>query len=235
MIRYFILFYMFTALISAGVEPLRNALVFSGGYEPHKPHETAALIKAWLEEKAFTVTLSDSMECLNEAAALKEYDLIIPNWTMGQLTDTQLRNLSDAVKSGAGIVGMHGGAGDAFRDVKEYEQMIGGHFKKHPYVGAYRVEAVTPLHPVMDGIPPFFKYVSEQYFMEMDSEVTVLMDVDYSSEEPGLRMPVAWVKEWGTGRVFYMSLGHDVPNEFRDFPEAKQLFINGCLWASRKP
>jgi type 1 glutamine amidotransferase len=214
--------------------PARKALIFSGGYEPHKPHEAAASMKPWLEEEGFAVTTADSMSCLDDAETLSTYDLIIPNWTMGNMTDAQIRNLSDAAKAGAGIAGLHGGAGDAFRGVKEYEEMIGGHFKKHPHVGPYKVNSVASLHPAMKDLPPSFDYHSEQYFMTMDSDVTVLMDSDYSSEEPGLRMPIAWVKEWGKGRVFYTSLGHNVQREYAQFTEAKQLFINGCLWAARK-
>lgn len=212
----------------------QEALIVSGGWPGHKPQETAAYMKKLLETRGFTVTCSDTLTGLEDLEALKKYDLIIPNWTMGKISELQLRNLSDAVKAGTGLAGIHGGMGDAFRKTPDYEKMVGGHFLKHPHVGPYTVDAVTADHPVMKGIPSSFPYNSEQYFMQMDDEVTVLADTDYSSEKPGLRMPTIWVKQHGLGRVFYSALGHNAMKEYEKFPEAKKLFINGCLWTVRK-
>jgi type 1 glutamine amidotransferase len=44
-------------------------------------------------------------------------------------------------------------------------------------------------------------------------------------------MPVAWVKTWGAGRVFYNALGH-APEEFVQFPAARTITVRGCLWAA---
>lgn len=212
----------------------REALIFSGGWPGHKPLDAALYMKAALEEQGFTVTATESLECLDDADALKKYDLIIPNWTMGKITEAQSHNLAEAVKAGSGLAGVHGGMGDAFRKMTEYEELVGGHFKSHPYRGPYSVEVQCADHPVMQGVPASFDYSSEKYFMIMDSEVTVLADTDYSSVTPGLRMPVIWVKNYGKGRVFYSALGHNVPVEYKKFPEARQVLINGCLWASRQ-
>ena len=211
----------------------RNVLIFSGGWNGHKPHETAAYMKALLEAQGFSVTCSDSLSCLDDAEALRQYELIVPNWTMGKISGLQVKNLSDAVAAGAGLAGIHGGMGDAFRKTPVYERMVGGHFVTHPHVGPYTMDAVAADHPVMQGVPVSFEYCSEQYFMKMDDDVTVLADSDYSSEEPSLRMPTVWVKQHGQGRVFYSALGHNVMNEYETFPAAKTIFINGCLWAAK--
>ena len=213
----------------------QEALIFSGGWKGHKPHEAARVIKLELEQLGYTVTSTKTMACLNDAAALKKYDLIIPNWTMGKISPVQLKNLSDAVKAGAGLAGLHGGMGDAFRKTPEYEAMVGGQFLKHPYKGKYDVNIQASDHPVMKKVPADFDYSSEKYFMRLSDDITVLADTDYSSIKPGLRMPVVWVKKWGKGRVFYSALGHNVPLEYEKYPEAKVILIEGCRWATRKP
>lgn len=211
----------------------QDVLIFSGGWKGHKPYEAAAWMKAQLEKKGCTVTCAESLVCLEDAAALKQYDLIIPNWTMGKISPLQLRNLSEAVQAGAGLAGLHGGMGDAFRKTPDYEAMVGGQFLKHPHKGAYSVDVQAADHPIMTRIPATFDYNSEKYFMRVSDHITVLADTDYSSVDPGLRMPVVWVKKWGEGRVFYSALGHNVLSEYERFPAAGQIFINGCLWAVR--
>jgi type 1 glutamine amidotransferase len=44
-------------------------------------------------------------------------------------------------------------------------------------------------------------------------------------------MPVAWIKKWGKGRVFYSALGHS-PEEFSKFPASLELTVRGLLWAA---
>jgi type 1 glutamine amidotransferase len=44
-------------------------------------------------------------------------------------------------------------------------------------------------------------------------------------------MPVVWKRMYGTGRVFYSSLGH-VAADF-SVPEAKSIMQRGMLWAAR--
>ncbi|MFX8797686.1 ThuA domain-containing protein [Acinetobacter baumannii] len=44
-------------------------------------------------------------------------------------------------------------------------------------------------------------------------------------------VPVAWTKRYGSGRVFYCSLGH-APADISSGPAAK-LVRRGMVWASR--
>ena len=50
-------------------------------------------------------------------------DLIVPVWTMGTITQEQ-EGLLDAVRSGVGVAGWHGGMGDSFRNNTEYQFMV---------------------------------------------------------------------------------------------------------------
>jgi type 1 glutamine amidotransferase len=150
---------------------------------------------------------------------------------MGPLTPEQEKGLVAAVRSGVGLGGIHGGMGDAFRGRLDYEWMAGGHFVGHPYVGDYSVRVIDRTHPATEGLPARFAYRSEQYYMLVDPGVHVLADTEYVYEGRAVTMPVAWTKMWGAGRVFYQALGHQ-PEEFSEFPEARRLTVQGCLWAA---
>ncbi|MEN8163993.1 MAG: ThuA domain-containing protein, partial [Acidobacteriota bacterium] len=58
--------------------------------------------------------------------------LIVPIWTMGSIEKDQLSPLLEAVQSGVGLAGVHGGTGDAFRQETEFQYMVGGQWVAHP-------------------------------------------------------------------------------------------------------
>ena len=175
--------------------------------------------------------IETSLDVLADLERLKTYDVISPCWTMGSLSKEQSAGLLAAVHGGVALAGIHGGMGDAFRGNIEYEWMVGGHFVGHPHVGDYTVRIKDFDSPITKGLPGSFAYQSEQYYLLMDPAVHVLAETEYVYEGRHCTMPVAWIRMWGQGRVFYSSLGHD-PLEFEKFPEARTLTVRGLRWAA---
>jgi len=66
----------------------------------------------------------------------------------------------------------------------------------------------------------------------VDPGIHVLADTEYVYEGRSCTMPVAWVKPWGEGRVFYSALGH-APEEFTTTPQSLTLAIDGIRWAAK--
>jgi type 1 glutamine amidotransferase len=209
---------------------MKKALFLSGGWDGHQPDNIVRLFADELARHGMEPEIVKTLELLADTERLMQFTLIFPCWTMGRLTDDQERGLSGAVRAGVGLAGVHGGMGDAFRGRLDYEWMVGGHFVGHPHVGDYTVR-ITKEHPITAGLPASFAYKSEQYYMMMDPAVEVLADTAYTHEGQTITMPVAWTKNWGAGRVFYSALGHH-PDEFTTCPEARQLTVQGCLWAA---
>jgi len=210
-----------------------RALIFWGGWDGHKPDQVAQILGDELRKHDFDVQVETTLDCLNDAEALKQYTLIIPCWTMGKIEPAQCKALCDAVKSGVGLGGVHGGTGDAFRGNVDYDWMVGGIFLAHPHIGDYTVRIKDYITPITKGLPTIFPYRSEQYYMMYEPSIQVLADTEYVHEGRAMTMPVSWVKMWGKGRIFYSALGHD-PAEFSQFPEALTLTIRGLLWAAGK-
>jgi len=210
---------------------MKRALFVAGGWSGHQPEKIVQLFAADLQAKGFETVIDTKLDRFADLADLKTFDVIFPCWTMATLTPEQSKGLLEAVRTGTGLAGIHGGMGDAFRGNLDYEWMTGGHFVGHPHVGDYTVNVKDFASPITAGIPATFAYKSEQYYMMMDPGVHVLADTTYIHEGRAVTMPVAWIKQWGQGRVYYNALGHS-PDEFTQFPAARQFVVQGVLWAA---
>ena len=58
--------------------------------------------------------------------------MFVPVWTMGEISKEQCENVSEAVASGMGLIGCHGGMCDAFRNNVLWQFMTGGNWVSHP-------------------------------------------------------------------------------------------------------
>jgi type 1 glutamine amidotransferase len=213
----------------------KKALVVWGGWEGHEPKKCVDIFVPWLGEHGFDVEVSNSLDSYLDAAKLKGLALIVQAVTQTAITAEQEKGLLEAVKSGVGLAGWHGGLADSFRANVEYEFMVGGQWVAHPGgIIDYEVHISNAKDPVTRGLTDF-KMHSEQYYMQVDPGVRVLATTTFTGQYApwikGVVMPVVWKKHYGKGRVFYTSLGH-VAADF-DVPQAKEIVQRGLLWAAR--
>lgn len=179
--------------------------------------------------------LSDTLESFQDQNRLEQFNLIVPCWTMGELTGSQEKALLGAIRNGVGIAGWHGGMCDAFRNNTAYQFMTGGQFVDHPGgIIDYTVQIVKKADPIVAGLNDFRMH-SELYYMHVDPSNEVLATVKVGGEVfpwiAGTLMPTVWKRRYGAGRVFYSALGH-VASDF-DVPECFEIMGRGMLWASR--
>ncbi|MFW6279088.1 MAG: ThuA domain-containing protein, partial [Bacillota bacterium] len=170
---------------------------------------------------------------------LMDLDLIVPHWTMGEITDEQLKPVLAAVESGVGLAGIHGGMCDAFRESTQWQFMTGGQWVSHP--GGDQAEYMVNINkaassPIVEGIDDF-KIKSEQYYVHVDPAVDVLATTRFPvadgphAANGEVDVPVVWTKRWGQGKVFYNSLGHQ--GDIVEIDEVTELMRRGFLWASK--
>ncbi len=209
---------------------MSSALIVWGGWDGHEPEPVANILAEALRDEGFEVEVSDTLEAFEDEEKLRGLDLIVPQWTMGEIAKEQLEPVLAAVESGVGIAGLHGGMGDAFRQSTQWQFMVGGQWVAHPG-GAditYEVKIVSD-DPIVAGIEDF-EVTSEQYYMHVDPNNEVLA-VTYFSDWGDAPMPVVWKKSWGEGRVFYSSLGHNA--EIAAQEEPLEIMTRGMKWAAR--
>jgi len=215
---------------------MKNCLIFRGGWNGHDPFPTSDLVAEQLRKHDINVDLFDSQDPLTDPDLKTKYDLIVPVWTMGSIANEAEKGLLDAVRSGVGVGGWHGGMGDAFRQNTEYQFMVGGQWVAHPgNIIDYRVEITEKENPIVSGIEDFQMH-SEQYYMHTDPGNHVIAVTRFSGEHApwiaGTVMPVVWTRHYGQGRVFFSSLGHTV-EDFKRNPQILEITIRGLLWAVR--
>ena len=195
----------------------RKALIVWGGWDGHQPKEVAEIFDRVLKEEGFATEVSDTLDSFKDESKLLGLSLIVPVWTMGQITPEQVNPVLKAVKSGVGMAGCHGGMCDSFRLNTEWQFLTGGQWVAHPGNDGvrYTVNIREKNNPIMEGIKDF-EVASEQYYMHVDPAIKVLATTRFPiADGPHVGngpvdMPVVWTKVYGQGRVFYSSLGHDV-------------------------
>ena len=215
----------------------KKALIVYGGWDGHEPKEVANIFRDILEKENFDVEMSDTLDVYADVEKLKGLDLIVPHWTMGEIEQEYVNNISEAVMSGVGLAGCHGGMCDSFRKNVDWQFMTGGNWVAHPGNDGveYTVNIKYSSSSVLAGIEDF-KVVSEQYYLHVDPAVEVLATTRFPIAEgphslnKAVDMPVVWTKRWGLGRVFYSSLGH-VANIVA-MPEVLKIMQNGFLWSA---
>jgi len=213
----------------------KKALLVWGGWDGHEPKQCVDVFAPFLSQNGFLVEISDNLDTYLDREKMLALDLVVPVWTMGSIMNEQEQGLLEAIKSGVGIAGWHGGMGDSFRNNVEYQFMVGGQWVAHPGgVIDYRVNITNHTDPITTGLADFDMH-SEQYYMHVDPSNEVLATTTFGGQYApwidGVVMPVAWKRKYGAGKVFYASVGH-VALDF-DVPEARTLVQRGMLWASR--
>jgi type 1 glutamine amidotransferase len=226
----------------------RTALVVRGGWEGHQPVQATDRFIPHLEANGFGVRVEDSPAVYAEPDYMAGVDLVMQCMTMSTIAPAELAGLTAAVANGTGLAGWHGGIADSYRASSDYLHLIGGQFACHPakpadertgqqsdYFIPYRVEVRPGDHPVTRGIGDF-DLVTEQYWVLTDAYNDVLATTTLPARDgdPWRRpvtAPAIWTREWGRGRVFVCTPGHDL--DVLAVPQVTTVIERGLVWAAR--
>lgn len=148
------------------------------------------------------------------------------------------KNLLKYVKKGGGIMSLHGGIVMQNKSMA-FSDMMGGSFDYHPKQQEIEVKVVDSAHPLTKAFSGTgFTHFDEPYVFNNAYTKKNFKPLLYfeASKIEGLRNPdgdairyVAWIKEYGKGRVFYSSPSHN--SQSFDNPELLQFFLNGLQYA----
>ncbi|WP_137284530.1 ThuA domain-containing protein [Halorussus salinisoli] len=197
-----------------------SVLAIGGNRFPfHRFDESGPLLANALDNDSIEVTLTTGRDVLTD---LSGYDVVLDYLTDSTLEDEQRDGLLSFVRNGGGYVGVHCAADltttaadgqDELIDGRdapfpELRNLLGGHFVTHPEQTAFDVRIVDSYHPISASLSDI-RVWDEPYVLNVDvDDVRVLARMDHPEYAD---MPVAWVREFYDGRVFYSSLGHGEP------------------------
>lgn len=187
---------------------------------------------------------------------LRTYDAVCFNNAEGVPTDDPelRRSLLDFVRSGRGFVGFHGGGGASFvqypnyGQFPEFGQMFGAHEDGgHPWRenDLVTIKVEEPDHPIVAAFAGKSFQIRDQIFQfrhgysRQRLRILLSVDTDNTDMDPKRRfLPeraadkdfgIAWIKQYGRGRIFYNALGH-TPEVFSD-PKLLSHFLAGIQYA----
>jgi type 1 glutamine amidotransferase len=220
---------------AAQVEPIRVLLLSGEDHPAHHWKETGPVVRKVLEEdKRFDVRIVEDREFL-AAPAIFDYDVLFlhfkdyePSTREQEIRD----NLAKFVEQGKGLVVFHFACG-AFGDWPEFEKVAGRVWDKktsHDRRRKFAVEVVDQEHPITRGMKDF--QADDELYICLVGEQPVKILATARSEKTGKDHPMAFVLEYGKGRVFHTPLGHDVRSI--EMPGVAELIRRGCLWTARR-
>lgn len=212
----------------------RKILVFTrcrGYVHASIPYGAYALAEMGKRTGAYEAVVSDDAAYFGKDQ-IGQFDGIMMLSTTMDLFENEPReqeyrkSFLEYVRSGKGLMGIHA-ATDCFYNWKDYGDMMGGYFDGHPWNSnsTVTVKIDDPAHPVVkpfmgrkfDITDEIYQFAPEPYSRE---KLRVLLSLDITPgsktemTRDGIKrtdgdFAVAWVRDYGDGRVFYCSLGHN--------------------------
>jgi len=215
--------------------PNKKVLIVTGiDYPGHKWKLTApVLAKAIAADKRMDVTITEDPNDLTNDK-LSDYDVIVLHFMDWEVPDpgTKARaNLKDAVQNGTGLVLVHFACG-AFQEWPEFVKLAGRvwdpKLRGHDPHGKFTVKIKDNGHPAMTAMKDFVT-VDELYTC-LTGQIPIKVLATARSKVDNKDYPMAFVLNYGKGRVFHSVLGHDV--QAFENPYVGRLYRNACAWCA---
>jgi len=213
----------------------KKVLIVTGIDHPgHKWKLTApVLAEAIAADKRLKVTVTEKPGDL-AGDDLNDYDVIVlhfMNWEQPDPGPKARENLAKAIRGGRGLVLVHFACG-ALQDWPEFVKLAGRvwdpKLRPHDPYGRFTVRIIDHEHPVTAGLGDF-ETVDELYTC-LAGKTPIRVLATARSKVDGKDYPMAFVLNYGKGRVFHSPLGHDVRALAN--PDVARLFRRACAWVA---
>ena len=225
-------------------EPIK-LLIITGDHGHDWKGTTPVLEKFLSEGGKFQVDVTTTPTKDLTDANLAKYDVLLLNYFDAKKTegtvwsDANKKAFLKAVRDGKGLVVYHfASAAFARPNWPEFEQAIAGGWRSQGYHGPaheFTVKKTPVKHPISDGLPASFDHITDElYSASMRTRGSVVLATAYCDPSKpagtGMDEAVAWVSQFGKGRVFNCVLGHDA-KALAD-PPVEAWIKRGAEWAA---
>ncbi len=234
---------MLLSLGACAVEPspvpdkTKRVLIVTGeDYKGHKWLQTTPVLKAMLDvDSRLAVQVTQDLATLKEEQ-VHDFDVLVmhfKNYDASMPGREGFDNLARFVERGGGLVMVHFSCGAFQEFLPDFTALAGRVWdparRGHDPLGRFTVEMVDPEHPITRGLDDF-ETIDELYTC-LVGETPIRVLAESQSKVDGKRYPLAFVLDYGKGRVFHTVLGHNVVAY--KTPGTAGLIRRGTLWAAR--
>lgn len=226
------------SLLHAAEAPAKIKVLLLTGDDVAPAHNwraTSAALRELLQASdKFDVRLCEDAGILESKTSLNSYDLVflaLFNAKTPTLTAAAKENLASFVKDGKGFALSHL-ASASYKEWDEFRKMCGRYWvmntSGHGPRGTFQANIADPQHPITRGFSTF--QADDELYAKMQGgekiHVLVSADSDWSHQTEA----VAFTVDYGKGRVFHETFGHDA--KALSNPSVQKLIQRGCEWAA---
>ena len=213
--------------------PLKVLLITGGGYHdyekqvPYLTSQISQLVNATFEVKF-------GLDALRDPKFAESYDAVIYDVCDDEAPDDVLENALRASRNGKPTVMIHC-AVHAFRrstKIHEWETCCGMRSKVHDKYGPFTVVKLDDNSPITKLFPKDWKTSGDELYQTISIDPQSHPLLKAKSPQDGREHVVCWTYQFGQGRVFGTTLGHDMKTT--SSPDYLHLVANGLLWACGK-
>jgi type 1 glutamine amidotransferase len=214
---------------------LKVLLVTGDDVGAHPWHEVSQAIReALLATNRFEVRVSEDPGIFESASSLKAYDVVFLhfyNAKLPTLSDAAKQNLLDYVKGGKGLCISHLTSA-SFKEWGEFQQLCGRHWvmgqSGHGPRGVFKAQIADRNHPITQGLEDF--ETDDELYAKLKGDAPIHVLVTAASDWSKATEPLAFTLEYGQGRVFHETFGHD--GKAIRTPNVTKLIQRGTEWAA---
>lgn len=219
----------------------KKVLYVWGGAPYHAtPTQNKLFQQILAEDGRYEADLTNDLDALCNLRA-SDYAAVVL-YTSDQhdaLTPEREQGLLGYVRGGGGLVALHS-ASACFNQNRHYVDMLGGTFMHHPEQHEFEVAISEPNHYLTTRVPKFSVF-DELYLLHHPSNPGVILETQNLASLPGImvlaetqwqgkRVPMAWVRGYGHGKIAYLAPGHT--DLTWKHPEFQKLVVRSIAWTT---
>ena len=193
-----------------------------------------AIREVLLSSGKFDVRICEDAGVLDSAATVGRYDLVflhMYNAKTPTLTAGAKENLAGFVKDGKGLAISHLSSA-SFKEWEEFPKLCGRCWvmgkSGHGPRSVFKARIANKEHPITQGLADFEADDELYSKLQGDTPITVLVEADSAWSKR--TEPLAFTVEYGKGRVFHETFGHD--GKALQNVIVQKLILRGCEWAA---